>query len=179
MHSIKWTPIAIIHYNSEYLYNLQLTIFTIATSYYCIWHYLDNLINSYAKMSIGCRVESGSHLLTLWAMQMWHTYDPCTCDLHSEVANAKCNAAKWYRKHSDWNDFCFTRFLHSCKVTEIDYSYGPAEFLTIKTLTSHSSKQLELFLHQWWFSACFTFVWSKLKFHEHSLSYVPDTNIIF
>ena len=34
-------------------------------------------------------------------MQMWHTYDPCTCDLHSEVASAKCNAAKWQGKHSD------------------------------------------------------------------------------
>ena len=39
-------------------------------------------------------------------MQMWHTYDPCTCDLHCEVVSSKCNAAKWQGKHSDWKNFC-------------------------------------------------------------------------
>ena len=47
----------------------------------------------------------------------------CTCDLHSEVANAKCNAAKWHGKHTDWKkivskDFC----IQSCKDTEMDYA---------------------------------------------------------
>ena len=66
------------HDNSEYLYIL--TVRTIATSYFCIWNYLDNLINSHAKMSVWSRVESGSYLLTRLTHQplqlsLSHTYD--------------------------------------------------------------------------------------------------------
>ena len=45
----------------------------------------------------------------------------CIYDLHSKVTNAKCNVTKWHGKHSDWNNFCSKRFLHSCKDTEMYY----------------------------------------------------------
>ena len=51
--------------------------------------------NFHAKMSIRSRVESGSHLivdpLNNGDVTYVATYDPCTCDLHSKVVNAKCS----------------------------------------------------------------------------------------
>ena len=53
------------------------TIRTIATSHFCIWNCLDNLLNSHAKMSVWSRVESGSYLThvthQVFQMSVWHT----------------------------------------------------------------------------------------------------------
>ena len=88
-------------------------------------------------MSVRYRVEHGSHLLTQWPMQMWQTYDPCTCDLHSKVGNAKCNANDMKKF---WLKQCH-RFLHSYKDTEMDYAHS---FWQVKLWTPHNSKQLQL-----------------------------------